>query len=82
MTEAEHKLMQEHVKYWRELTDKGVAIVFGPVADPNGVWGLAIVEVEDKASAHALGMDDPVIKAKSGFNFEVYPMPQGIITRK
>jgi hypothetical protein len=42
MTEAETKLMQEHVMYWKELAGRGIAVVFGPVADPkgHGAWRL------------------------------------------
>lgn len=33
MTEAERKAMEEHATYWKDLTDKGIAIVFGLVLD-------------------------------------------------
>ena len=36
MMEAERKVMQEHVVYWKGLADRGVAVVFGPVLDPKG----------------------------------------------
>ena len=39
MTEAEKKVMIEHVAYWTGLMEKGVAVVFGPVLDPKGAWG-------------------------------------------
>jgi len=74
MTEAERKAMKEHAIYWKDLTDKGIAIVFGLVLDPNGPWGVAIVEVEDKLEAHDLGTNDPAIKA--GLTFDIYPMPK------
>ena len=38
MTESERKGHGEHVTYWTALRDKGIAIVFGPVLDPKGVW--------------------------------------------
>ena len=80
-TEPEGKLMQEHVDYWTALVNKGTAMIFGPVADPKGVWGIAILESEDAATVHAIGMSDPIINSKIGFRFEVYPMP-GIVMRK
>jgi uncharacterized protein YciI len=79
MTEAERKLMQEHALYWRGLTDRRIAVVFGLVLDPKGPWGVAIVEVADEPDARALGTNDPAVKA--GLTFEVYPMP-GAIVRK
>ena len=72
MTPAEANLMQEHVVYWRGLMDKGTALLFGPVMDPKGVWGLAIVDMENEAAARALGTNDPIIRAGAGFGFEVY----------
>lgn len=39
MAESEVKLMQEHTTYWRDLADKGIAIIFAPVLDPKEAWG-------------------------------------------
>ena len=61
------------------LSDRRIAIIFGPVLDPKGTWGLAIVEVASEPEAHILGRNDPAVQA--GFTFEVYPMP-GAIVRK
>jgi hypothetical protein len=44
MTEAEGELIQEHINYWKTLVDKRIAVIFGPVADPRGIYGLAIIE--------------------------------------
>ena len=79
MTEKERKIMQEHALYWKDLTDKRIAVAFGPVLDPKGVWGLAIVEAANEQDVRALGTNDPVVKA--GLTFEVYAMP-GAIVRK
>jgi uncharacterized protein len=79
MTEAERKVMQEHAIYWKDLTERRIAIVFGPVLDPKGMWGVAIVEVADEADAPALGTNDPAVQA--GLTFEVFSMP-GAIVRK
>ena len=74
MTEAERKAMEEHGIYWKGLTDRGIAIVFGLVLDPKGPWGVAIVEVADESDARVLGSNDPAVKA--GLMFDVYPMPK------
>src|SRR6266487_3437772 len=81
MTEAERKVMQDHVVYWKGLADRGVAVVFGPVFDPRGVRGGAEVPVSDGAAARALVPNDPVFKAHLG-QIEVYPMSSGTIVRK
>jgi len=79
MTEVERKIMQEHVVYWKDLSDRRIAIIFGPVLDPKGTWGIAIIGVASEPEAHILVRYDPAIQA--GFTFEVYPMP-GAILRK
>ena len=81
MTETEQKLTQEHAAYWKELADKRIAIVFGPVFDPKGAWGVGIVEVDDEADVQALSKNDPTMKSGMNFHFEVYPMPQ-VVLRK
>ena len=81
MTDAEAKLMQQHVAYWKSLMDRGLVIVFGPVADPRGVYGVAVLELEEEADAGALGGNDPTIKAKVGFDFEVYPMDRAVLRK-
>jgi uncharacterized protein YciI len=82
MTPSEKALMQEHVMYWKGLADKGTTVVFGPVADPNGAWGVAIVEVDDEPGVHALTANDPTIKANLNFRFEIYPMPNAILRKQ
>ena len=81
MTDAEAKLMQQHVAYWKGLMDRGLVIVFGPVADPKGTYGVAILELEEEADANALGISDPTMKANVGFHFEVYPMDRAILRK-
>ena len=79
ITPAEAALMQEHVAYWSGLADQGTAVVFGPVADPKGTWGVGIVEVADGSAAAAITMDDPVTRPEFGFAYEVSPMPQALL---
>jgi uncharacterized protein YciI len=79
ITCMEMKIMQEHVVYWKDLTDKKIVLLFGPVADPKGTYGLAIVEADDEDVANEYGKHDPAIAADVGFKFEIYPMPQVIL---
>ena len=75
MTDAEGAIMDEHVVYWSELIGERKAVVYGPVLDPLGVYGVAVVEVEDEATARAIASGDPAITSQSGFRFELHPMP-------
>jgi uncharacterized protein YciI len=65
--------MQRHAAYCEHLTNRGIGLLFGPVFDPKGVWGLGIVEAADEAEARALGEKDPAVIAGLG-HYKVAPM--------
>jgi len=72
MTDEEKRIMQEHITYWNDLLAKGIAIVFGPVFEPSGVFGIGIVTVKDEQSLQDIEANDPALKA--GNRYEAYPM--------
>ncbi len=43
MTPEERTIMQSHVGYWSGKVASGNALVFGPVADPGGGYGIGIM---------------------------------------
>lgn len=47
LSEEERKIMQEHAFYWREYMEQGKVIVFGPVFDPSGAFGMGVVQAQD-----------------------------------
>lgn len=63
MSPAEQQAMGDHQSYWQELLKAGRVVVYGPVADPEGVWGLGVVRAEDQAEVIAIGEQDPVVVA-------------------
>ncbi|MGQ9351593.1 YciI family protein [Mycolicibacterium gilvum] len=70
MTDIEEHTMGLHTTYWQDLLAAGRVVVYGPVADPEGVWGLGVLRVADRAEALAIAEADPSIIA--GVNtFEV-----------
>ena len=79
MTAGERQLMGQHVAYWSALAAKGTAIVFGPVADPQGGYGVAVIEAPDEATVRELSTHDPVIKAAAGFSYAIHLMPQVVL---
>lgn len=81
MTDAEAAAMGEHFAYWQGLAERGVAVVVGPVMDPAGPWGLAVVEAGGPDEAQAIADADPVIRAGLGFAYEIHPMAQAILRR-
>ncbi|MGZ4547524.1 MAG: YciI family protein [Blastococcus sp.] len=78
ITPDEAAVMREHVAYWTDLLHRGVAVVFGPVAEPTGTFGLAVVEVADAEHADRLRRDDPVSRAGLG-SIEMHPMRTAIV---
>ncbi len=71
MTDEERAIMQQHVAYWSVLMEKGHVVVFGPVLDPRGVYGMGVVEVENEEQLWELTMNDP---ATSINTYEYWPM--------
>lgn len=78
-TETEKALFADHSDYWLGKADRGEAIAVGPVFDPAGTWGLALVEAEDDAAARSLADADPVIRADAGFAYTLAPVPSLIL---
>jgi uncharacterized protein len=71
MTEVERTTMLRHVEYWKPFVDNGTVIVLGPVMDPTGAYGIAVVAVETEEELKGLIADDPA----NGLNtYEWYPM--------
>ena len=81
MTSEERQLMQRHVAYWTELADEGVALLFGPVSDPAGSYGIGVVEVEEEQVA-VLTANDPVTISGLQFKHEAYVMPQVVVSKQ
>jgi len=79
MTPQERETMQTHGAYWKRLAGAGTAIVFGPVADPKGGWGVGIIAVTDDDELRRHQNDDPAIRANIGMRYEAYPMPAVIV---
>ena len=73
MSEEERAVMGAHGAYWHELLGARTAVVFGPVLDPAGVWGLAVVEARSVDEVRAIGAADPAV-ASGVASFDVYPM--------
>jgi uncharacterized protein len=70
MTDAEQAAMGQHMEYWQTLLAEGRVVVYGPVADPEGMWGLGVLRATDRADALAVAEVDPSVTA--GVNtFEV-----------
>jgi uncharacterized protein YciI len=75
MTEVEREAMGRHAAYWQGKAEERIAIAVGPVFDPAGTYGMAVVEIHDEDAAQALGENDPVVQAGLGFRYAVASIP-------
>jgi uncharacterized protein len=77
MTADEQRAMAEHMAYWQQLLKDGRVVVYGPIADPEGVWGMGVLRAADRAEVLEIGERDPSII--TGVNtFEVFEIMDGI----
>ena len=51
--------MGRHAAHWKPYVDAGQMVVFGPVLDSTGSWGLAVVEAEDEGALRAFAAERP-----------------------
>ena len=71
MTEHERGIMLQHVAYWQPYVQDGTILVLGPVMDPKGGFGMAVMEVDSEEQLNELIAKDPA----NGLNtYEVHPM--------
>jgi uncharacterized protein len=61
LTDDEREVMGRHAAYWQPLVDNGQMVVFGPVLDSTGSWGLGVVEADDEDELRAFAAGDPVV---------------------
>jgi uncharacterized protein YciI len=72
-TADELALMGQHKDYVAQAFDAGKVLAYGPVLDPAGAFGIALLEVDDLAEAENFARKDPSIVA--GMNtFTLTPM--------
>lgn len=63
MSDDEADIMMQHAGYWAALMAEGKAIVFTPVPDPSGDWGMAVVLAPDAAAVEAFALFDPAVQS-------------------
>lgn len=78
MTDEEREIMGRHAAYWQPLVADGRMVVFGPVLDGTGSWGLGVVEADDEDEIRALAAEDPVVTTGTA-TIEVGKMLAGFV---
>jgi uncharacterized protein len=78
MTDAERDVMGRHAAHWRPYLDSGQMVVFGPVLDDTGSWGLGVVEADDEQELRLFAAKDPVVTTGTG-KIELGAMLSGFV---
>ena len=63
MTDEERAVMERHAAHWQAYIDSGQMVIFGPVLDATGSWGLGVVEADDEEALRAFAAGDPAVNA-------------------
>lgn len=58
--------MGQHAAYWQPYIESGQMVIFGPVLDGTGSWGLGVVEADDEEELRAFAARDPVVTSGIG----------------
>jgi len=74
MNDNEKALMGQHAAYWAQMLNEGAVVVFGPVMDTKGPFGMGVMDAADEVDVKRRTDADPVMRANIGFKVEVSPM--------
>ena len=78
MSDEEREIMGRHAAHWQPYIESGQMVVFGPILDSTGSWGLAVIESEDEPELRAHVERDPVVTTGTG-TVEIGRMLQGFV---
>ena len=73
--------MERHAAYWQSFIDSGQMVIFGPVLDTTGSWGLGVVEAEDEDELRAFAAGDPAVTAGTA-QIEIGKMLAGFVRHR
>lgn len=79
MNDEERAVMGQHAQHWAAALAAGSVVVFGPVGDPKGPWGMGVVRGKDEAAVRAWTDKDPAVVSGRGFSVEILQMMQAIL---
>jgi uncharacterized protein len=78
MSEDEREIMARHAAHWQPWIESGQMVIFGPVLDGSGSWGLGVVETDDERALRAFAANDPVVTTATG-TIEIGTMLGGFV---
>jgi uncharacterized protein YciI len=66
MSNEERDIMSRHAAHWTPYLESGQMVVFGPIIDSTGSWGLGVVEAHDEQELRLFAAKDPVVTTGTG----------------
>ena len=78
MTDEEQEIMGRHAAYWQRFVESGQMVIFGPVLDSTGSWGLGVVEADDEDELRAFAARDPAVTSGTA-QIEIGKMLDGFV---
>ena len=78
MSEAEREVMGRHAAHWQSYIESGQMVIFGPVLDSTGSWGLGVVQSDDEDELRDFAARDPVVTTGTA-SIELGKMLQGFV---
>jgi uncharacterized protein YciI len=78
MSDEEREIMGRHARYWQPFIDSGQMVVFGPVLDATGSWGLGVVEADNERELRAFADLDPAVTTGTA-SIEIGKMLGGLV---
>ncbi|SYZ72991.1 conserved hypothetical protein [Candidatus Zixiibacteriota bacterium] len=79
MTAAEEKIMAEHFKYLKDLTEKKKVILAGPCFGLR--IGIIILQVESENEARTIMANEPSV-VQGVHRYEIYPMTVSLLIKQ
>ncbi len=80
MSEEERAVMAAHAAYYEELMKTGRIVVYGPVRDSTGAWGLGVMHGDSEDEVRTITGADPAVVAGL-MRAELGTMPVAIVRR-
>lgn len=78
MNAHEKDVMTTHQGYWVTLIEQRTAVIYGPVFDPTGVWGMGVIEASTDEDAVSVANNDPAVSSGT-CTYQLIPMQVGLI---
>jgi uncharacterized protein YciI len=78
MSDEEREVMGRHAVHWRPYIESGQMVIFGPVLDSTGSWGLGVVQSDNEDELRDHAARDPVVTTGTA-HIELGTMLQGFV---